>query len=450
MNEKVIATWVKRNNLRINGVIFIIGVVLIVIACVISHSSSSESDKAVSVLSKSSYNAYNILLGLGCSIVAASIITFILSALVIDELSILKEWGLLDVHDSLNNFPGDLPNQTLEIIALGLNDFNINKYKGNLNEKMEKGLQVKIITLNPASSYINIGIQNYRDIGKDIKELIEWVVEFNSTFVSKIELKLCNILPMLYYRNDKKIYKYSSIPYDNARSCRVFQYNVATTGGKHYEEIFDDMWTTKSISYRSKVDTWYGNQENGIKQVLNFFCGMLNPVEKIEGVVVLFKDNQRRTFYSCNKSKEANRVKGKDEGAVGELIKYNENSEKKAVILKTYLETKKIFLYSPRTKKMKTEYSDVEKMKSHDDMTAMFATPLFYNDDLIGAVTFEFTSLPLALNGITKDNTESDEVYKIFDNVYSCGNIIEELLGKSIITHEFNKLFNETWEDKNV
>jgi len=449
MSEKGIATWVKRNNLIINGVVFSIGVILIVIACVIFPSSSSESSQNGSKLSITAYNAYNILLGLGCSIVAASIITFILSALVIDELSILKEWGLLDVHDSLNNFPGDLPNQTLEIIALGLNDFNINKYKGNLSEKMEKGLQVKIITLNPASSYINIGIQNYRDIEKDIKELIEWVVEFNSTSISNIELKLCNIIPMLYYRNDKKIYKYSSIPYDNARSCRVFQYNVATTGGKHYEEIFDDMWT-KSISYSNKVDTWYGNQEKSIKQVLEFFCKILHPFDEIEGVVVLFKDNRRRTFYSCNKSKEANHVKGKEEGAVGELIKYNNNPEEKMVIFKIYKETKEIFLYSTRKRKIKTKNSDVEKLSSHDDMTAMFATPLFYNNDLIGAVTFEFTSIPLALNGITKDNTESDEVYKIFDNVYNCGNIIEELLGKSIITHKFNKLFNETWEGKNV
>jgi len=456
MNDKIINLWVKRNNFIINLVVFFIGIILIAIAYIFFRINNAD-EKIINFPT----NGYDIFLGLGCSIVATSIVSFIISALVLNNISFIDEWGILDIHNSPAIFPSNKPpNKILNIIALGLNDFNINKYKkGILQKKIKKGLKVKIITLNPASSYINIiGVQEYRDIENEIEELLKWIEEFNSISDNKIELKLCNIIPILYCRYDNKIYKYSSILYNNNRSYIIYQYNINTKGGRHYESIFDDLWN-KSIFYNKAIDKWRGNQEESIKKLLEFFCKIMAPNNNIEGVVVLFKGNYRRTFYSYNKLIETHHVRDKNIGAVGELISYNKDSEKKIVILKAYLKTKKIFLYSPSviSKGIEIKDSTVEKLESHDNMTALLATPLFNNNKLVGAVTFEFPDLPPNYFNIINENYEKEriinnnnEVYNLFDIAYNCGCIIEELLGRSIQTHKFNTLFNEGWEIKNV
>ena len=200
-------------------------------------------------------------------------------------------------------------------------------------------------------------------------------------------------------------------------------------------------------------------QKDSIEALLKYFCEKirLGQEKPVIGVVAIFKNQLRRTFFSVNKPNEERHVcHEKMEGSVGELINKNNDSRRITLLFSDY-ENKMCFIYvhaNRNTYIEKISYN-IEKMKD-DDTVAILAVPLFRNDSLVGVLTFDFAELLLVYKNITDklsnipDNTKITDknltkpLKSLFELAHQCGKIVTNMIGHEMET-EYSKLFEEEW-----
>jgi hypothetical protein len=107
-------------------------------------------------------NAQVILISIGTSIIASSIIAFLTARYLVRKSKIkdiMEKWGLegiyetrSEMNESSNRYLSTIEKQ-MDIIALGMRSFR--DAKGNLiKEKVKKGIYIRILTLNPDSQFV--------------------------------------------------------------------------------------------------------------------------------------------------------------------------------------------------------------------------------------------------------------------------------------------------------
>ena len=446
-------------------------------------------------ISSDSVFFYDLLMGIGGGLVSSALSTIFLLAILPSESNennkYLQELGVVDILLKRDDFKIDLqemPKERLDIITFRLTCFgNPNEDMKSIASRIEKeGILINIITLNPYSIYISYmeRIENSsRNLKSDILNLKKWVNNVNSHISLeryKIQIKYYDDIPLDFYcRCDSLIYAGPYIPSPANNDMQItYIYRVDSEGGQYYNTLFKAIWTGATSINLSKQPKQHIrlSESNGIEAIMRYFCSRMNvETSMVIGVIAIFKDNLRRTFFSCNKKhKELYPVHRRDEGAVGilqKVINESRESEPKVAIFSDY-NNKITYMKFWRDRSSEIIILDENpiKMKNNKDTVAVLAIPIFKEikarietNRNIGVLSFDFAELPENYNdrvksykelrspytireriSITDTHLDCSELEDMFENAKQCKDIVSNFLGQ-ILDGRFKKLYEEEW-----
>lgn len=197
-----------------------------------------------------------IIISVGCSILASSIISMIIKSYLDENKTakkITEEWGLINIEgrSSLNttiNLKLKKMSDGMDILALGMK--HLREAQGELlSSKVKKGRQIRILTLDPNSQFIATLEKEENEISGSIKHsiegLLEWVDEVNLDTNNKsvIEVKLYNGTPQdTYQKIDKHVFV-GPLLVGKASQLRIaYEFTPGSKGANYYSNYFESLW----------------------------------------------------------------------------------------------------------------------------------------------------------------------------------------------------------------
>lgn len=442
---------------------------------------------------------YNVLLGIGCSIIPTAIVSLILLYFFPDEPDETKIFGLSKIwkrRSEIRLFETEKFNNNLDFICFGLSHFRSSyDAKKQIVNAINKGLDVRILTVVPNSKYTSEQAiwegNSSTNIKKDIEELIQWVEEiknetksFNGNKKGSIAIKFYHSLPLLSFcRTDNSVFVGSYTPGKPSSEVLTYQYKVNSDAGQYYIQLFNNIWENKTpVKTSTTWDKFISvNQTDAIQSIMGYFCDILQrkhdkelwgrKAANVISVVAIFKGELRRTFYSHNRiGKEKHLSHKKHLGTVGRLeelnVSTNYNNEIRISILNDYVNNF-IFICTDdgRNCSIEIQRSDVQRLTHRYDAKMILAAPLFSDIKLdngtnfLGSLTFDFAEYPPDYNKVIEILQQeenggigiaTDQVYKIlidyFKNASDCAKLIEKMMGQDVYT-KFSELYEEEWRD---
>ncbi len=239
--------WLEQTNATlINQIIFLIGIVVI----------------CVSFFQKN-VDAKNVLISVGCSLIASTIVSYLTSKYLIriNKIKQLIEiWGISAIYETRQemNRSTDIAFETLEnnldIIAWGLKSFRDGKDK-IVKEKVKKGLKIRFIAPSPDSYYVKQREIDEKEvegqIRKTIVDLGQWIEELKKIAPApeNIQIKYYNSLPEdFYFRVDDYIF---IGPYQWGKSSQqTISYEFkgqSSKGFAYYNDYFEKLWNSQDF-----------------------------------------------------------------------------------------------------------------------------------------------------------------------------------------------------------
>jgi hypothetical protein len=202
-----------------------------------------------------------ILISIGCSILASSIVSMIIKSYLSENITakkITEEWGLINIESrsSLNtsiNLKIKDMSDGMDILALGMKNFR--EAQGEiLLSKVKKGKQLRILTMDPESPFIATLEKEENVVSGSIKHsiegLLDWVDEINldSKNKSVIEVKLYNGTPQdTYQKIDKHVFV-GPLLVGKASQLRIaYEFTPGSKGANYYSSYFESLW--KNVNF---------------------------------------------------------------------------------------------------------------------------------------------------------------------------------------------------------
>lgn len=423
------------------------------------------------------------LVGIGCSITSTAAITLFLLPLLPDDIDGeeskgLEKWGIQHIYKERRDtaLVGKvLPKKQLDFIAFGLHHFrNSNKEKNSdLVKRLRKGLNIRIITLHPKSRFVieRQHLEKRDGLSSEIVALEKWkdnMLKYaGASCKGSIEIKYYNNIPLDFYcRADNNFFVGPYMPGGTSGSDITYEFKTKDTeGGKYYPQIFEDLWNGKILNF-VELSSYYliGDQASAIESTLKHFCEELagsDGGKKICGIVVMFKGQLRRTIFSCNKrTLERYKCYAKDKGTVGEMINLNKTPAEEVEILFEDFENQLSFVsyQSERIEhQRRIDFPKPAADDSNEAIKAILAIPIICNEQLIGAITFDFSDLPNKYKDELKQMRDIElkqdllaiesnlEVQRWLRLGEACRQIIQPMLGGELKL-QYKNLYEEEWK----
>ncbi|MCI5161033.1 MAG: hypothetical protein D3917_03220 [Candidatus Electrothrix sp. AX5] len=233
----------------LNSLIFLIGFALSAIGIIL------EAEKTGTFFCIPRSAIQNILISVGCSIIATSIISFIMTWYLNDDKEarrVIDNWGLknIEVRSALNyeiNEKLDNMKDGMDIVVFGMKNFLAAK-KQLLEDKIEKGRSIRILTIAPDSKYVAQRELEEKEppgqIRNSIAELISWAERVKSQKKrGTIEVKTYDSLPQdMYQKVDKYVY-IGPLHYETpSQQTIAYEYRPGSKGAKYYSDYFLKLW----------------------------------------------------------------------------------------------------------------------------------------------------------------------------------------------------------------
>lgn len=428
---------------------------------------------------------YDVSLGVGCSILATSIVTIFILAMIPESTQPeWDKWGLNKIHkkDEVIDYISVLnPKKHLDIIAFDpliiLNKFRTEK----IVEALDKGLVIQILT--PSIYMRSLSVENHFDqlraASNDISKLEQWKMDVLDRVVNvKVDKDRC--ITIKYY-DGYPIDFYCRIgghvfvsPHSSGRTKNsevFYQFFSKTEGAKLYSQLFDDLWegNNKLFHITEKSPNMpYIDVSVAIKGIIRFFCKKLK--EKLQvtvyGVVAIYKDELRRTFYSYKTDEHGNEQMDKhpsypwDLGTIGLMEQRNTTSTIKISIFSDYENDLYFEMSNNRErceiKRISGTESSIKTFPKRDTI-GLLAVPLYMDDKIIGAFTFDFSKLPeeyqkkiLTMQSKSEREVIDEDVCPELKEIFLAGNNCVELLTPLIgygLDSNYYKLYSEDWQN---
>ena len=455
--EKLIK-FIRKYERIVHFVILIIGIGLITAAC-LNFPSDDQPDSRL----------YDVLLSLGCGIVATEIIAILLSALIPrwNEKN-ANRWMPVDVHSERSKIvivDRNFPKHNLDYIAFGLRHFRSSNKEGALAEKVKKGVVIRIVTMDPNSYFLaeHAHFENRSDTREEINELIQLVENVKTKTSNRakpakgsIEIRFYDSLPFLHYcRSDTTVYAGPYLPGKESRDVITSQYDIHSEAGAMYAKVFEDLWTGQSpIKLTDKPFQQFNiDIEKAIHLILDKYSkGMQGNLKKpVIGIVVLFKGDRRRTLYSSGKTeKEEHHSHKKEDGVVGLMVRVNRQDRHPSVMYD--YDNELAFEYINRGREALTTKMKVDeapgRLNDDEDTKMIIASPI-WKGDMIGAVTFDFAEIPETYQinvdrlkaAEEKERIEESSLDGFFEMAVECSELLSHLIGDNRI----KQFYEENW-----
>ena len=210
---------------------------------------------AVGIICYSEEKISTILISVGASLIASSIVAF-LSSIYIHKYRRAKEisevWGIRSIEEKrtiMNTRIDECTSKAkkhYDIMAFGLKSLRDGNAKG-INDLLKRGALIRILSVDPECKALeDRDIQEKKTVGQTahtIRQLIEWVEGLKKTYPGQIEIKLAKHLPSEFFcRVDDSIFVG---PYQYGKDSQQLITMEFKNPGKaftYYEDYFDSLW----------------------------------------------------------------------------------------------------------------------------------------------------------------------------------------------------------------
>ncbi len=243
----------NKNAKLTNSVILFIGLVLIACGVLLREKIPNESI---------------ILISIGASIVASAIVVYVSAKYLVKRqnvLELIEKWGLIGIFNTRSemNRRADktfvkLENK-LDIVGFGFRAFR--SVKGSeIEEKVKRGLQVRILTMNPESSIVKQRENDEHEvpgqIKNTIKDLIDWVESLkNNSPNNLVQIKFYDNLPLQsYYRQDNHIYTGPYLFGKPSQQTISFEYKNNSLGFNYWASYFESVWNNSDFAKENYIE----------------------------------------------------------------------------------------------------------------------------------------------------------------------------------------------------
>ncbi len=240
MKNKIIKTLEQINASLINLVTCCIGII-----CLFSALFTENQD------------GKNILLSIGCSLIASSVVSYLTSKYLvrINRIKhIVEHWGLSAIFETRQemNRNTDIAFESLEknldIIAWGLKSFRDAKDK-IVREKVKRGLKIRFITLHPDSEYVKQRERDEKEVPGQIKNTIlnlqEWINDLKviAPDPDNIQVKYYDSLPEdFYFRVDDHVFIGPYLYGISSQQTISYEFKTPAKGASYYQDYFERIW----------------------------------------------------------------------------------------------------------------------------------------------------------------------------------------------------------------
>ncbi len=209
----------------------------------------------ISLLESVQDPARTILLSIGTSILATSIVTGLNARYLISQnnsISMTEKWGLggiYEVRAHINTYTNKalLHADNLDICAMGLKGFRDAQGK-NIAKRVSRGMNLRILTLDPTNPYLSeIDRKEGLAVGSTkatVESLILWVKQLQKLQLAdgQVEIKTYMDYPHeFYFCIDGTVF---IGPYESKTSQQTitYRYNAHGQGARYYSDNFERLW----------------------------------------------------------------------------------------------------------------------------------------------------------------------------------------------------------------
>lgn len=193
------------------------------------------------------------MLSVGCSLLASSfliILTYFIYHETSDEEKIINEWGMNGIYyrrdkSSRSNPKLSKMKYKWDVIAFGMRGLR-DAMATQIEQQIEKGVQVRILTISPESKYL---VQQEIDEGeiqgqikKTIIDLESWIKRIQKKH-SNVHIKFYDALPLdLYFRIDDVLFVGPYLNGITSQQTITYEYNEKGEAFKAYSQYFEKLW----------------------------------------------------------------------------------------------------------------------------------------------------------------------------------------------------------------
>ncbi len=239
--------------IKIDVVILLIGIVLLLIGLLCDINDDGN------IIGFNKDTIQNVLISVGCSIIASSLISFIMAIYLNDDKEarrLIDKWGLksIEVRSILNfsiNLKLESMSDGMDIMAFGMKNFLA--AKGDLLEsKIKNGCSVRILTMNPNSKFLARREveenEPQEQIRQSIIDMVNWAkIVNNRDNKGSITVRFYDGLPQdMYQRVDKYVYVGPLLFGTPSQQTIAYEYKPGSRGAEYYTRYFLRLWNDKT------------------------------------------------------------------------------------------------------------------------------------------------------------------------------------------------------------
>lgn len=242
---------------KVNLIVFFIGVISVLLGVFI------KDDEVISWLSLKGSDLKTVIISIGCSMIASSLVSYFSARYLIRRKQIkdiISSWGLegiyrtrAEMNVSCNQHLTDMENN-LDVIVFGMRSFRDSQGVLIAN-KVRKNLKVRILTLNPTSIFAK---QREKDEGvaegqlvREIKSLEKWVTELKKIAPDSknVQIKFYDTTPQhSYLRQDGYVYIGPHLFGLTSQQTISYEFRENSQGYNYYSEYFLKLWEDEDFS----------------------------------------------------------------------------------------------------------------------------------------------------------------------------------------------------------
>ena len=207
---------------------------------------------------------------IGCSLIASSIV-IIFTALFVDRklYNPLEEWKIEKIYSTRAEKNADSDPELdkakyqIDAVAFGLKSFR-NKQSKRIETCLKNGVNIRILTMNPESSYISAREheeqETHGQIQNTIEQLVKWANDFNKKgYKGKIVVKGYSCMTLdFYWRVDDELYIGPYWYGISSQQTITYKFREGGRGFSQYTAYFDELWCNDELC---KQLTEYGDKD---------------------------------------------------------------------------------------------------------------------------------------------------------------------------------------------
>lgn len=200
----------------------------------------------------------SLLLNIGCSLIASSLVILLTTFLVdVKRENPLDEWGIFKIYSTRAEKNADSDPELdhakyqIDAVAFGLGNFR-SKYSSKVEVCLRKGVNIRILTMNPDSDLVHIREKEENaiegQIEKSIRDLVVWADKLNSENRNKGKIIVkgydCMTLDF-YWRVDNELFIGPYWYGQPSNQTITYAFKEGGKGFAQYTSYFESLWDNK-------------------------------------------------------------------------------------------------------------------------------------------------------------------------------------------------------------